>query len=113
MAWRLSALLAFSAFTFDVGAAHWAFLKPLRPALPPVQNAAWPRNDIDYFVLARLEKERIPPSPQADTATLIRRLCLDLTGLPPKPGESLDDLVERLLASPHYGERWARHWLDT
>lgn len=92
---------------------HWAFVKPSRPALPSMRNTKWPRNEVDYFVLARLEKEGIAPSAEADASTVIRRLCLDLTGLPPKAGESLDDLVERLLGSPHYGERWGRLWLDT
>src|SRR5687767_10222700 len=64
---------------------HWAFIKPLRPALPQVRNTQWPRNAIDYFVLARLEKEGIAPSPQAERATLVRRLYLDLIGLPPDP----------------------------
>src|SRR5262245_21027441 len=102
---------------------HWAFRAPKRPALPAVKNMAWVRNDIDRFVLARLEKEGLSPSPEADRATLIRRLRLDLTGLPPTPAEvdaflsdrrpdAYERLVDRLLASPHYGERWARHWLD-
>jgi hypothetical protein len=102
---------------------HWAFKPPTRPTLPPVKSRNWARNPIDLFVLARLEKEHLTPSPEADRATLIRRLSLDLTGLPPTLKE-LDDflsdhapdayqkVVERLLASPHYGERWGRHWLD-
>ncbi|HZM06543.1 MAG TPA: DUF1549 domain-containing protein, partial [Candidatus Saccharimonadales bacterium] len=102
---------------------HWSFIPPKRPVEPMVKNTKWPRNPIDYFVLARLEKENIEPSPEADRATLIRRVSLDLTGLPPTPSEVqafVDDpatdayerLVDRLLASPHYGERWGRHWLD-
>jgi mono/diheme cytochrome c family protein len=102
---------------------HWAFRKPVRPALPSVREASWPRNPIDYFVLARLEKEGLRPSPQADPYTLARRVSLDLSGLPPEPGvlaaylanpddEAYETLVDRLLASPHYGERWARVWLD-
>jgi len=102
---------------------HWAFKAPSRPAEPEVRNAAWPRNAIDRFVLARLEKESLQPSPEAGKTTLIRRLSLDLTGLPPSPSEidafladsrpeAYDRLVDRLLASPHYGERWGRHWLD-
>lgn len=109
---------------------HWAF-QPLAEAQPPtVKNAEWIRNDIDRFILARLEREGITPSPQADARTLIRRLSLDLTGLLPSPTEVEDfvrafdqkdsrkqdaaygALVERLLSSPHYGERWGRHWLD-
>ena len=102
---------------------HWAFRPPTRPVFPAVKNESWIRNPIDHFVLARLEKEKFPPSPQADRITLIRRLSLDLIGLPPSPTEvdafladpSPDaerNVVERLLASPHYGERWGRHWLD-
>jgi Protein of unknown function (DUF1553)/Protein of unknown function (DUF1549)/Planctomycete cytochrome C len=103
---------------------HWAFKAPVRPAVPGIRNSIFDiRNPIDNFILARLEKEGLKPSPQADKITLVRRLSLDLTGLPPTP-EEVDDfvkdnstdayakLVERLLASPHYGERWARLWLD-
>src|SRR6185312_13439750 len=102
---------------------HWAFKAPVRPPVPVVKNRKWVRDPIDSFVLARLEKEGLKPSPEADRVTLIRRLSLDLTGLPPTPGEvdefvhdkspdAYDKLVERLLDSPHYGERWGRHWLD-
>jgi mono/diheme cytochrome c family protein len=105
------------------GKKHWAYVAPVRPAIPAVKNRAWARNAIDRFVLARLEKEGIAPSPEADKIALLRRLSLDLIGLPPTPEEVdafLKDLspkayekqVERLLASPHYGERWGRHWLD-
>lgn len=105
---------------------HWAF-QPLATTPPPtVKNAKWARNGIDRFILARLEREGIHPSPQADARTLIRRLSLDLTGLLPSPAEveafvkafnknqdkAYNAMVERLLASPHYGERWGRHWLD-
>ena len=104
-------------------AMHWSFRPVVRPAEPAVKNEAWVRNPIDRFVLARLEKEGIAPSPEADRATLIRRLSLDLLGLPPSPKEvddfiadktpdAYEKLVDRLLASPHYGERWGRHWLD-
>ncbi len=103
--------------------AHWAFEKPVRPARPTVRQAAWVRNDIDAFVLARLEREGIAPSPEADPYTLARRIALDLTGLPPEPEvvrqfvhdkspDAYERLVDRLLASPQYGERWARMWLD-
>lgn len=106
-----------------VASDHWAFKKPVRIEPPAVKNTAWPRTEIDRFILARLEKEGIAPSPEADKVTLIRRLSLDLTGLPPTIAETdafLADtskdaytmLVDRLLASPHYGERWGRHWLD-
>jgi hypothetical protein len=102
---------------------HWAFVPPKQSALPKVQNPAWCRNAIDCFILARLEKQGLKPSPEADRITLVRRVTLDLVGLPPTPEEAdafLNDkapnayerLVDRLLASPHYGERWARRWLD-
>jgi mono/diheme cytochrome c family protein len=103
---------------------HWAFQPIRQPKLPAVKNAAWVRNGIDAFILARLEKENIAPSAEADRTTLIRRVSLDLLGLLPTPAEvdafvndtradAYDRLVDRLLASPHYGERWGRHWLDS
>ncbi|MBO0698221.1 MAG: PSD1 domain-containing protein [Zavarzinella sp.] len=102
---------------------HWSFQPVKRPALPPVKNPAWPRDGIDHFILARLDKDGIAPSPEADKVTLIRRVTLDLTGLPPTPAEvdafladtspsAYETLVERLLKSPHYGEHQARLWLD-
>jgi hypothetical protein len=102
---------------------HWAYVAPQRPAVPEVKNRAWTRNPIDSFIVAKLEKENLAASPEADKITLLRRLSLDLTGLPPTPEEvdaflkdtsvkAYEKQVERLLASPHYGERWARHWLD-
>ncbi len=102
---------------------HWAFVKPVRPELPTVKNAGWIKNPIDAFVLARLEKEGLTPSPEADRATLLRRLSLDLIGLPPtiaevdtfiadKSANAYEKQVDRLLSSPHYGERWGRQWLD-
>jgi hypothetical protein len=102
---------------------HWAYKKPERPALPKVKNASWPRNEIDWFVLARLEKDGLAPQPEVDRARLIRRVSLDLTGLPPtieevdvfladKSPDAYEKIVDRLLSSPHYGERWARPWLD-
>ncbi|MBI1763316.1 MAG: PSD1 domain-containing protein [Acidobacteria bacterium] len=102
---------------------HWAFVPPVRPALPTVKNKLAVKNAIDAFVLARLEKEGLTPSPAADRVTLLRRLSLDLIGLPPTPEEvdafvrdlapnAYEKQVERLLASPHYGERWGRLWLD-
>jgi hypothetical protein len=110
----------------DTKLRHWAFQSPKRPEAAKVENQAWVRNPIDRFVLARLEKEGLKPSPEADRVTLIRRLSLDLIGLPPRPQEveafvkdsesnpeaAYEKLVERLLASPHYGERWGRIWLD-
>ncbi len=95
--------------------AHWAFQPVRRPAVPAVRNANWPRNPIDRFVLARLEQEGVAPSPPADSRTLIRRLHLDLTGLPPAPEASsgaAEETAARLLDAPHFGEKWARHWLD-
>lgn len=102
---------------------HWAYIPPVRPELPKVGNPKWPKNEIDYFVLARLDKEKLKPSPEADKTTLVRRLSLDLTGLPPSPEEvdqfladnspnAYEKLADRLLASPHYGERMAQKWLD-
>ena len=102
---------------------HWAYVKPVRPKPPSVRDAAWVRSPIDAFVLARLERERMKPSPEASRETLARRLSLDLVGLPPTPEEvdafvndarpvAYAAYVERLLASPRYGERWARPWLD-
>ena len=102
---------------------HWAFKKPQQAPLPEVKQQDWPRNAIDRFVLARLESAELAPSPEADKYTLCRRLYLDLIGLPPTPEEAdafahdsspeaYEKLVDHLLASPHYGERWARRWLD-
>ncbi len=102
---------------------YWAFQPVVRPALPAVANQRWAGNPLDRFILARLEKEKLKPSPAADRATLIRRLTFDLHGLPPTPTEvdafladkspdAVVHVVDRLLASPRYGERWGRHWLD-
>jgi mono/diheme cytochrome c family protein len=102
---------------------HWAYVKPVRPPLAAVQNQAWPRTGIDYFILKRLEQEGLTPAPEADRATLLRRASLDLTGLPPTleeldrflsdpSGDAYEKAVDRLLASPHYGEHQARYWLD-
>lgn len=101
----------------------WAFKAPVDPPLPAVKDAAWPRSPLDHFVLAKLEEKNLKPAPVADRRTLIRRVTFDLTGLPPSPEEvdafvkdeapnAFAKVVDRLLASPHYGERWARHWLD-
>jgi mono/diheme cytochrome c family protein len=106
------------------GSKHWSFQPITRPALPAIRNPQSAiRNPIDRFILAELEKKGIAPSPEADRVTLIRRLSLDLIGLPPTPAEvdafvkdtapdAYERLVDRLLVSPHYGERWGRHWLD-
>jgi hypothetical protein len=102
---------------------HWAFVAPQRPAVPAAEKIDWVRDPIDNFILARLKHEELSPSPEADRTTLLRRLSLDLTGLPPsiaevdafladKSANAYEKQVDRLLASPHYGERWARMWLD-
>jgi hypothetical protein len=103
---------------------NWWSLQPLRVVEPPqVANKSWPANPVDQFILHRLEAEKLAPSPPVDRRTLIRRLYFDLVGLPPTPeevaqfvadadGRAYEKLVDRLLDSPHYGERWARHWLD-
>lgn len=102
---------------------HWSFVPPVRAEPPAIKHTAWPRNAIDRFILSRLESEAIKPSPEADRLTLLRRVSLDLTGLPPTPAEAdafladkspaaYERVVDRLLASPHHGERWARPWLD-
>jgi Protein of unknown function (DUF1553)/Protein of unknown function (DUF1549)/Planctomycete cytochrome C len=102
---------------------HWAFVAPKPRALPQVRRRDWPRQPLDRFVLARLEKEGLPPSPEADKSAWLRRVSLDLTGFPPTPEEQASFLadsspnayerqVDRLLASPRYGERWASMWLD-
>jgi hypothetical protein len=109
--------------TSSPAASHWAFRPPVRHVPPAVRNESWIRNPIDRFILARLEKEGIAPSAEADRETLIRRLSFDLLGLPPsiteveafvadRQPDAYERLVDRLLQSPHYGERWARHWLD-
>lgn len=102
---------------------HWAFVPPQRPAVPKVRESGWVRNPIDAFILARLEASGLGHAPEADRATLLRRLSFDLMGLPPTPEEidafehdpapeAYEKVVDRLLASPRYGERWAQHWLD-
>ena len=108
---------------FAEGRAFWSFLPLKQPPIPVVRNDLWPRTQLDSFVLSAMEREGLSPSPEADRPTLIRRLSFDLTGLPPTPSEvrefvadeSVDAyrrLVERLLASPRHGEKWARMWLD-
>ncbi|MCA1684736.1 MAG: PSD1 and planctomycete cytochrome C domain-containing protein, partial [Planctomycetia bacterium] len=104
-------------------ARHWSYVKPARPTPPGVRDGSWPRNAVDAFILSRLEREGLRPSPEAGKHALIRRVALDLTGLPPTPEEverfarddapgAYDRLVDRLLASPAFGEHWARMWLD-
>jgi hypothetical protein len=102
---------------------HWSFKLVQKPITPQAKNRAWPQNAVDEFVLTRLEKDGMHPSAQADRRTLLRRATFDITGLPPTPEEidafladktpgAWDRVIERLLASPRYGERWGRHWLD-
>lgn len=102
---------------------HWSFQSIVRPAPPTPNDQAWIRNPIDAFVLAKLDRESTTPSPEAERRTLLRRIYLDLIGLPPTPREvdafindsapdAYERVVDRLLESPHYGERWGRHWLD-
>jgi len=107
----------------DLWRKHWAFQGIVRPEVPAIKNTFWVRNPVDAFILKKLESEGVNPAPPASRPTLIRRLSLDLLGLPPTPEEveefvyderpdAYDRLVERLLESPHFGERWGRHWLD-
>ncbi len=102
---------------------HWSFIPPTVPPIPKVKQTSWPRNEVDYFVLARLEEEKLHPSREASKPILIRRVTFDLTGLPPTPAEvdafvndkspqAYEKIVDRLLHSPHYGERMALDWLD-
>ena len=102
---------------------HWAFVAPVRPPVPPITQSGWGHNPIDAFVMKGWQKADLKPAPEADRATLLRRLSLDLIGLPPTPAEldafladrssnAYEKQVDRLLASPHYGERWGRMWLD-
>ncbi len=104
-------------------AKHWSYVKPVRPEVPATKDTTWSKNAIDRFILARLEKEGLKPSPEADRYTLIRRLSLDLTGLPPTVAEAdaftndkspnaYEKLVDRLLSTPAYAEHWGRLWLD-
>lgn len=120
------ALLAGSAFLFGQSAnssGHWAFQPVTKVELPRVKNSSWVRNPIDVFIAAEHETKGLAPAPEADRRTWLRRVTLDLTGLPPTFKEiddflndtsanSYENVVERLLSSPHYGERWGRHWLD-
>src|SRR5262249_2360702 len=115
-----------SAAGIDVAEArkkHWAFQPVRQPPLPAVKDAGWVRTPVDAFILAKLETAGLCPSPSADRRPLIRRVSYDLKGLPPSPEEvdafvkdprpnAYERLVDHLLASPHYGERWGRHWLD-
>ncbi len=108
---------------YEKAAKHWAFQPVKKPTVPEVKNSRWVQSPVDAFILAKLEAKKMRPSLQADKRTLIRRASFDLTGLPPTPEEvdafekddspeAFEKVVDRLLASPRYGERWARHWLD-
>jgi hypothetical protein len=124
----IAGLIAFSicqaaAPSIEAGRGHWAFQALAKTPVPEVKMKAWPKNYIDHFILAKLEAVGLEPSAEADRATLIRRVTLDLIGLPPTPEEvaafmhdesprAYESLIDRLLASPRHGERWGRHWLD-
>ncbi len=117
--WAMSDNLPFTAEQRN----HWAYKKVVKPTVPVVKQRAWVKTPVDAFILAKLEAQGITPSPAADKITLLRRVSFDLTGLPPTPAEidafladkspkAFARVVDRLLSSPHYGEKWARHWLD-
>ena len=120
---RSGAIMPLDEIEEPIDSTHWAFQTPQAPSLPNVREQSGPLNPIDHFVLSRLEEKGLRPSPQAPKATLARRVALDLTGVPLRPEElksymadpspnAYEKLVDSLLASPHYGERWGRHWLD-
>jgi hypothetical protein len=109
--------------SLEEGRKFWSFQPVSDPPVPAVRNQAWLQTPLDAFILARLEQQEVTPSPSADKRTLLRRVTIDLTGLPPTPAEmeafladdaaqAFEKVVDRLLASPRYGERWGRHWLD-
>ena len=130
MRFRLAAFFLILLLAADAGALaaeslHWSFAPIRKPAIPAVKNAAWLKDGTDVFILAKLDAAGIAPNADADRATLLRRATFDLTGLPPTPEDfaafvrdpAPDDaafakVVDRLLASPRFGERWGRHWLD-
>jgi len=120
---RPAAAASTAQYNGDKGKDHWAFKPVKKPSPPAVKNQAWVKNDVDRFILANLEENGMTPNGPADKRTLIRRVYYDLIGLPPTPEEvdaflnddspkAFETVVDRLLASPHYGERWGRHWLD-
>jgi hypothetical protein len=113
----------YASSSVSAGRQHWAFQPLRRPSVPEVRNPSWPRTDVDRFLLAAMEAKGVQPLAEADRYTLLRRVYLDLIGLPPSPEElaafvtdtspdAFEKVVDRLLASPHFGERWGRHWLD-
>ena len=120
---RTGATVVAAAPAPDAAESHWAFQKPKESPVPQVKRKEWVKSPIDAFVLARLEEKGLSPAPAADKRTLLRRATFDLTGLPPTPDEvaafeadpspdAFDRVIDRLLSSPHYGERWGRFWLD-
>ncbi len=120
---RVASSAAKYGMSLEEGRRFWSFRPVQKPPVPAVKDTSWPRTPVDAYILARLEAAGVSPAPQADRRTLLRRVTFDLTGLPPTPAEMdafLDDtspeafarVVDRLLASPRYGERWGRHWLD-
>jgi hypothetical protein len=126
VAFLFGAWLATPSAVHCADAKHWAFQPPVNPTVPSVKNQSWARSPIDRFILAELEAKGLQPARPADARALIRRVTFDLTGLPPTPDDINDFVqdsskspqgayekrIDRLLASPHYGERWGRHWLD-
>jgi hypothetical protein len=120
---RTGAKGAYKSLDLEQGRRHWAYQPPKRAAEPMVKRAAWPRTEVDRFLLEALEAKGLAPVADADRRTLLRRVTFDLTGLPPTPAEAeafaadpspdaFEKVVDRLLASPRFGEKWARHWLD-
>src|SRR5690606_24416843 len=102
---------------------HWAFVAPVKPALPKVEQKEWPRNEIDHFILQKMEQKGMSPNEEADKERLLKRICLDITGLPPtmemmdsfaadKSVDAYEKMVDRLLKDPAYGEKMSLHWLD-
>jgi hypothetical protein len=121
--WPTSAATDITSSPPTKGSNFWAFRVPVQPPVPAVRNSSWPLSPIDHFILAAIEAKGLHPAPPADKRTLLRRVTFDLTGMPPTPEEmeqflhdgrpdAFDRVVERLLASPAYGEKWGRHWLD-
>ena len=107
----------------EKGREFWSFKPPVNHPLPKLKNADWPRTEIDHFILAKQENEGLTPAGDADRETLIRRAYFDLVGMPPRPGQidaflndksanAFEKVIDDLLSSPHFGERWGRHWLD-
>ncbi|MDB6121668.1 MAG: Protein of unknown function (DUF1553)/Protein of unknown function (DUF1549)/Planctomycete [Pedosphaera sp.] len=120
---QTASVTAKPAYDYAAARKQWVYREPSDPEVPKIKNKSWSKTPIDCFILAKLEEKKLSPAPQADKRTLIRRATFDLIGLPPTPDEvdaflkdsspdAFAKVVDRLLASPHYGERWGRHWLD-